>query len=223
LIPSRQGRGNALIKHFARYSSCNGFTYIAALILIVVMGIMLGAAAQSWTMAMKREREAELLFRGKQIVEAIYRWQKPPTTAGGPKSPPARPLQDLKHLVQDPNSLTKIRYLRRDPATLYNDPITGKEWNIIRDPVKGIIGVASISGDTPLKQGGFVEMFHLITTRKDDAVLIAMFKSFEGKQKYSDWQFVVSPTPAAGTIAIPGATTTPLPPKTPPPKPPLTQ
>jgi type II secretory pathway pseudopilin PulG len=74
--------------------SADGFTYIAALMLIVVMGIMLGAAAQSWTMAMKRERETELLFRGKQIVEAIYRWQKPPTTAGRP-NPPVRPLQDL--------------------------------------------------------------------------------------------------------------------------------
>ena len=181
--------------------SSRGFTYIAALMLIVVMGIMLGAAAQSWTMAMKREREAELLFRGKQIVEAIYRWQNPPAPASGPR-PPARPLSDLKFLVQDPNSLTKIRYLRRDPATLYNDPITGKEWNIIRDPVKGIIGVASTSVDTPVKQGGFVELFPLSTTR--DAYLITMFKNFEGKQKYSEWQFVVSPTPTSGTIATPG-------------------
>jgi type II secretory pathway pseudopilin PulG len=185
--------------------SADGFTYIAALMLIVVMGIMLGAAAQSWTMAMKREREAELLFRGKQIVEAIYRWQNPQRLSPGQRQPPARPLQDLKFLVQDPQSLTKIRYLRRDPATLYNDPITGKEWNIIRDPVKGIIGVASTSADTPVKQGGFVEMFPLSTSR--DAYLITMFKNFEGKQKYSEWQFVVSPTTTAGTGTGTGAGT----------------
>jgi type II secretory pathway pseudopilin PulG len=213
LIPSRQGRGNALIKHFARYSSCGGFTYIAALMLIVVMGIMLGAAAQSWTMAMKRERETELLFRGKQIVQAIYRWQNPQRLSPGQRQPAVRPLQDLKHLVQDPQSLTKIRFLRRDPATLYNDPITGKEWNIIRDPVKGIIGVASTSVDTPVKQGGFVEMFPLSTTR--DAYLITMFKNFEGKQKYSEWQFVVSPTPAAGTVALPGTAPITAPPNQP--------
>ena len=41
----------------------SGFTYIAALMIVVVMGIMLGAAGQSWTMIMKREKEAELIFR----------------------------------------------------------------------------------------------------------------------------------------------------------------
>lgn len=171
--------------------SSNGFTYIAALMLVVIMGIMLGVAAQSWTMVMKREREAELLFRGKQIVEAIARWQNPTGAAGVTR--PSRSLDDLSYLLKDPGSAAKVRYLRKDPKTSYNDPITGKEWEVIRDNARGgIIGVASKSEEKPLKKKKFVEMFYPLDPQKDN-YLITMFKGFEGKSKYKDWQFVYLP------------------------------
>ncbi|HTP66998.1 MAG TPA: type II secretion system protein [Geobacteraceae bacterium] len=187
---------------FAPLSSCRGFTYLAALVVVVIMGIMLSAGAKSWTMVMKREREQELLFRGKQIVEAIARWQNPPVPAGAPK-PPVRPLNDLKDLLTDPNSLTKTHYLRKDPATSYNDPITGKEWETIKIGGRGIVGVKSTSGDAPVKQGGFLEMFYPLDPVRD-AYLITMFKNFEGKTKYSDWQFVWNPQAATGSVPLPG-------------------
>lgn len=182
--------------------SSRGFTYIAALVLVVIMGIMMGAASRSWTMVMKREREKELLFRGKQIVEAIARWHNPPVPAGGPR-PPARPLNDLKDLLTDPNSLTKTHYLRRDPATSYNDPITGKEWEVIKVGGRGIVGVKSTSEDTPIKQAGFLEMFYPLDPAKD-AYLIVMLKNFEGKTKYGDWQFVWSQQTAQLKAPAPG-------------------
>ena len=113
----------------------HGFTYVAVLMMVLIIGIMLGAAGQVWTTVMKREREAELLFRGGQIRDAIERWKKP-----RPGQPPPRPITDLKDLLLDPNSLQKIRYLRR----LYQDPITGKDWVIVKDPATGIIGVAGL-------------------------------------------------------------------------------
>jgi type II secretory pathway pseudopilin PulG len=170
------------------YKSSAGFTYLAALVLIIILGIMLGAAAQNWTMVMKREREAELLFRGRQIVVAIAHWYKPQATSGGQSSTP-RPLRDLKDLLTDPNSLTTIHYLRRDPTTVYNDPITGKEWTVIRDANMGIIGVASSSEETPLKQKNFLESNYPLDSVQD-GYLITMFQNFEGKSKYKDWQFV---------------------------------
>jgi type II secretory pathway pseudopilin PulG len=171
--------------------SSNGFTYIAALMLVVIMGIMLSVAAQSWTMVMKREREAELLFRGKQIVDAIARWQNPTGAAGVTR--PSRSLDDLSYLLKDPGSAAKVRYLRKDPKTSYNDPITGKEWEVIRDNARGgIIGVASKSEEKPLKQKKFVEMFYPLDPQRDN-YLITMFKGFEGKSKYKDWQFVYLP------------------------------
>ena len=129
----------------------NGFTFLMALMIIVIIGIMSAFAGKSWTMFMKREREKELLFRGNQIKEALENWYNPKYTVPGvqPRSG-IRPLMDLKDLLQDPYSLTPIRYLPQSYAAelddknprcapdcaklkIYQDPITGREWTIIRE------------------------------------------------------------------------------------------
>lgn len=154
----------------------NGFTYVLALVIIMIMGIMLGAVGQSWKTIMQRDREEELLFRGTQYKDAITRWYKIRKT----------PLRDLNNLVLDPTSLTKVRYLRR----LYTDPMTNKEWTVISDANKGISGVASTSPLKPFKVGGFPEDL----------------KDLSDKSKYSDWQFVYAPTKKGVTAAAkPGA------------------
>jgi type II secretory pathway pseudopilin PulG len=145
--------------------SSSGFTYLMALIVVVIMGIMLAAAGQSWKTVMDREREEELLFRGMQYRDAITRWYKP---RPGERPPP--PLNDLKDLLRDPNTIATVRYLR----TLYNDPLTGEDWVPIKAPGKGIIGVASSSEQKPIKQANFPKGLELL----------------EEKDKYSEWQFV---------------------------------
>lgn len=154
----------------------NGFTFLAALMIVVIMGIMLGLAAQPWKTIMKREREQELLFRGLQIRSAIAAWNG--TNTSGTQNTAATPLNDLKDLLLDPRSLQKKKYLRQ----LFKDPMTGKEWALIRDPkgVKGIVGVASTSDDVPLKTS-FSEYSGLDT--------------FADKKKYSGWRFVFGPDP----------------------------
>jgi type II secretory pathway pseudopilin PulG len=150
----------------------NGFTFLAALMLVVIMGIMLGLTAQPWKTIMKREREQELLFRGLQYRKAIAAWYTRPATPGATAK--VIPLNDLKDLLLDPSSLQKTKYLRQ----LFKDPMTGKEWTIIREGGKGIIGVASTSDEEPLKTS-FSEYSGLDT--------------FAGKKKYSDWRFVFGP------------------------------
>ncbi len=158
-----------------------GFTYLTALMVIMVTGVMLGATGQAWQTIMKREREEELLFRGQQYRNAIERWYKP-----RPGQHVATPLRDLKDLLQDPRSLTTVRYLRR----LYEDPLTGKEWTVIRDPSRGISGVASASAEKPFKTGGFPEEL----------------KEFAGKERYSEWVFLYNPGgPGAKPAASPSA------------------
>jgi type II secretory pathway pseudopilin PulG len=49
---------------------------VALLVLITVANIAIAAALQPWTQAMKREREAELVFRGLQYAEAIRVFQQ---------------------------------------------------------------------------------------------------------------------------------------------------
>lgn len=171
--------------------SAAGFTYIAALVLVIVMGIMLGVVGQTWTQIMKREREQELIFRGTQIVQAIRRWRKPRPPHNQPL-----PLRELEHLLKDPASFANVRHLRR----LYKDPLTDKEWRIIKDSTgNNIIGVASTSEEEPLRQS-FQTMTPLSA---DEKYLEQMFKSFEGKKKYSEWEFAYR-----GEAVAPGTTTT---------------
>lgn len=140
--------------------SSAGFTYIAALVMVIIIGIMHGIVGQSMKTVMKREREKELLFRGLQIRDAIERWNRKGVM----------PLLELNYLLKDPRSPTGERHLRR----LYKDPVTGKEWKVLKDPNLGVYGVASTSDEEPLKQSNFPDVL----------------KEFEGKKKYSEWQFV---------------------------------
>jgi type II secretory pathway pseudopilin PulG len=182
-----------------RLTSSAGFTFIAAMFLIVVMGIMLQAVSQSWQTIMKRDREEELLFRGSQFRSAIERWRKP---APGKQ---IMPINDLKDLLEDPHSQQKVRYLRR----IYKDPITKEDFTVIRDPALGIIGVASPSTDTPLKMDNFPK-------EMEDLAF---------KTKYSDWLFVYKTgkgtTQATTTTITTTPATTPFPPI--PPVPPTQQ
>lgn len=157
-------------------SSEKGFTFIAALFILMIMGIMLGMMGETWTMIMRRDREEELLFRGKQIKTAIARYndatkKSGQTSIGG--------LKGLNILYEgDDRFAGRIRYLRKD----WKDPITGKDWQVVRDPAKGVTGVMSTSEQEPLKQANFSEEFKL----------------FEGKKKYNEWQFVDKPLQPGG-------------------------
>ena len=90
-----------------RLKSSAGFTLIAAMAMIVILGIMAGAAAQSWQMLMKREREEELLFRGQQYMSALTKWynggvnyKTPPGNQPAPALQPTnnRVIKDFKDL-----------------------------------------------------------------------------------------------------------------------------
>ena len=99
-------------------SKAAGFTYIGLLVAIVIIGAALAAVGQVWSTEAKREREAELLYRGNTIRKAIGSYV---FGAGGSGQYP-RELQDM---VQDERSPQAIRYLRR----VYEDPMTGQaDW-----------------------------------------------------------------------------------------------
>lgn len=182
--------------------SQKGFTYISVLLLVIITGIMAAQGAKVWKTAMQREREAELIFRGTQIRDAMRRWYKLKPGADGlivrpgmSSIPPTaipegtQSFTELKDLLLDPRSTEKRRYLRR----LYLDPVTGKEWRWIKDASQRIIGVASTSEAEPIKKGNFP--FDL-----DPA-------DFEGKNKYSEWEFICThwPKPVSTKGGIAGA------------------
>ncbi|WP_246014559.1 type II secretion system protein [Geomonas oryzae] len=170
--------------------SKGGFTYIGALVMVMIVGVMATRAAAVWSTSAKREREAELLSRGTQVRDALRKWYKvkvvdgklvssvTPAAGAQPAAPTAvTGPTDLKALLRDPNSVSKERYLR--PYCLI-DPITGKEWDVIRVEGK-IVGVKSTSSQDPVKQGNFPFDLHP--------------QDFEKKQKYSQWEFIYDHVP----------------------------
>lgn len=150
-----------------------GFAYLTVLFIVAIMAGGLAVIGQVWHTAAVREREADLLQVGNEYRKAVERYY-----LAGPRQYP----RNLSDLVKDPRVPGTVRHLRR----LYPDPITGNaEWGLVKAADGGIAGVYSLSDEAPLKIGGF-------------AVRDA---TFEGKTKYSDWQFAYAP--AAAPAAAP--------------------
>lgn len=117
-----------------------GFTYLALLWWVAISGVMLAALGSQWRLDATREREAELVFRGEQIQAALAAYQ-----ANTPAGQPALP-KELVQLLDDLRQVPAKRHLRR----LWSDPITGKDWGLLRTESGGIRGVFSASGRKPL-------------------------------------------------------------------------
>lgn len=158
-------------------------TLFTVLFAIMVIGLMLGLAGQTWSQMMQREREEELLFRGEQYRRAIEIYYS--TGHGGQGNYP-RSLEDL---LKDPRSLETKRYLRK----IYLDPFTNKDFELIRagGSVSGesvtaqslgrIKGVRSTSTLPPFRRDGFPEEL----------------ASFQDAPSYDKWEFSYTPKESA--------------------------
>lgn len=129
------------MKPFVQRSTQAGFTYLMLLWWVALSGVMLMALPQSWSQAMRRQREAELVFRGEQMRQAIESYRKVVLANGGAQWP-----TNLQDLLEDHRGPKVVRHLRR----LWPDPITGRsQWGLVKDGVD-IKGVFSDSTAVPL-------------------------------------------------------------------------
>ncbi len=152
------------MRQHAKRRNNGGFTYLTIMLLIVVMGILLGATTEVWHTSMQREKERELLFIGNQFRNAIGLYYV--THRQYP--------HNLEDLIKDPQYAFTKRYLRR----IARDPMTGKDdWGLVRGVGGGIVGVHSLSEMQPLKIAGFGTAGN----------------NFDGAVKYSDWVFAYRP------------------------------
>ena len=110
--------------------------------LIIVAAMAFGAMrldlAQSYRL--KRDKEAELLFRGlayKLAIKAYY-------------SKNSRYPRQLKELADDRDS-SKPHFMRQ----LYKDPMTGGDFKLVLGSEGAIMGVVSASKDAPFKKVDF--------------------------------------------------------------------
>jgi type II secretory pathway pseudopilin PulG len=155
-----------------------GFTYIALLIAVAVGGAVLAAIGELASHAQQRDKEAELLFAGHQIRNAIGAYYE--RSPGGAKTWP----KTLEDLLEDKRMPVTQRYLRK----VYRDPLTGKaNWGLVEAPDQGgIMGVYSTSKLAPIKSGNF--------PRGDE--------SFADATAYSEWKFTHSPAGLAAAQPV---------------------
>lgn len=171
----------------AEIRNASGFTYVALLAAIVIIGISLGAAGTYWSSVMQREREEELLFRGEQYRLAIERYYVANCGKTGQPCPQSAYPQSLENLLADNRFPQALRHLRQQ----YKDPITGKDFEVIRDMTKGnrITGVFSPSDKEPIRKAGFPEQY----------------ATFENLKAYNEWKFIYTPVTAQVRPRVPPA------------------
>jgi len=110
-----------------------GYALAVVVVFTTVLLVSLSEAVINWQKAMQREREQELIFRGKQFIRAIELWQR--------KFPGTYPTS-IDALLNTNN----MRFLRKK----WKDPITNsEEWRLIKLNPDG-----SISGLTVVPTGG---------------------------------------------------------------------
>ena len=120
-----------------------GVTYLFAMTVVVITGIVLTQVAQQWSTIMKRDREAELEFRGNRIKLAIEMYAADYQVRKGMR-PNIYPLK-LEQLVEG-----EKHYLQK----VYKDPITNEDFDLVW--IDGEIhGVKSRGKDRPFRTFGF--------------------------------------------------------------------
>jgi type II secretory pathway pseudopilin PulG len=145
-----------------------GFGYLGILFVVAIGSVALAGVGTLWSLERQREKEEQLLAIGLEFQRAIglYYERSPGSVKRYPRA--------LDELLKDNRFLGVQRYLRQ----IYADPMTGKrEWGLVQAPEGGIMGVYSLSQESPLKQANFP----------------MVLESFNGKNSYREWQFVYRP------------------------------
>ena len=162
-----------------------GYAMAALLVGLAVIAVTTSVALPVWHTAIRREREAELVFRGEQYVHAITLFQR--RYAG--TFPP------------DVDSLVKQRLLRRR----YVDPMTNSDFRVlyavpsrsatIRNTSAAVATTGSVVNGvsmidqgrrTPAGRGGVIGVVSTSTMES--------LRWYRGHRRYSEWTFVVGET-----------------------------
>ena len=164
-----------------------GYAMAALLVAMSVMAVLMGALMPVWTTMAKREKEAELVFRGNQYARAIGLFQRKFANA-------APPSIDL---------LVEQRFLRKK----YKDPITNDDFQPLYanqamtpqgpgiqqqsgqqsqrgtpPPPGGQLMQPGFGGTGATAAGGIIG----VTSKSKDTSL----RAYNGRTKYNEWAFV---------------------------------
>jgi len=163
-----------------------GVTYLFLMFAIVLIGLSTTVAAKQWKAMVQRELEADLLSKGIEIQSALALYSA--TLKAGRVTPAEVYPQSLAELTRLPKP-----FLRK----AYADPMSHGDWEYVRSPTGGIMGVRSKSRGTPFKKHDFPQVV----------------RHLEGRASYHDWIFQHPNPSTAGLLPVGPA---PIPPPTPP-------
>jgi len=163
-----------------------GVTYLFLMFAIVLIGLSTTVAAKQWKAMVQRELEADLLSKGIEIQSALALYSA--TMKAGRVTPAEVYPQSLAELTRLPKP-----FLRK----AYADPMSHGDWEYVRSPTGGIMGVRSKSRGTPFKKHDFPQVV----------------RHLEGRASYHDWIFQHPNPSTAGLLPVGPA---PIPPPTPP-------
>lgn len=152
-----------------KYRLQSGFAYLAVLFLVVAISISMGVVAQNEDILLKREKEQDWLFVGKQYQRAIASYYNQPPD--GIKKLPSQ----MEELLQDKRFIAPVRHLRK----IYRDPLINQQaWELILNQENQITGVYSQSQDS------------ILSTK-----IIAEYQESMGSKilSYTDVKFVFNP------------------------------
>src|SRR5262249_11159880 len=121
-----------------------GVTYLLLMFAIVLIGLATTVATKQWKVIVQREREADLLAKGIEIQNALALYSA--TVKAGRVMPGEVYPQTLADLTKLPKP-----FLRK----VYRDPMAHGEWEYLRAPTGGIMGVRSKSHTKPFQQHAF--------------------------------------------------------------------
>lgn len=179
--------------------AANGYAMAALLVAIGVMSIMLTVAMPAWRQAAKREKEAQLIFRGEQYARAVALFQR--KFAGG--FPPSIDL------------LIEQKFLRKkytDPMVedgefqvLYQTTAVGARAGRVAGgvtpgssastgagqvgapsgtPQSGVAGGSAFDTGEGGVRGGVVGV---VSKSSEESLML-----YDGRSQYNEWQFLFS-------------------------------
>jgi type II secretory pathway pseudopilin PulG len=162
-----------------------GITYLFLMFAIVLIGITTTTAAKQWKGMIQREQEADLLTKGIEIQNALALYSA--TMKAGRVTQAEVYPQSLAELTRLPKP-----FLRKP----YRDPMTHGEWDYLKGPYGGIMGVRSKSVAEPIRKHEFP----------------LPVRHFDGKRSYREWVFQFPNPSMAGSFlpTSPANTSTPI-------------
>jgi hypothetical protein len=145
-----------------RLQNERGVTYLFLMFVIVLIGLSTTVAAKQWKVIVQRELEADLLSKGIEIQNALALYSA--TMKAGRVTTAEVYPQSLAELTRLPKP-----FLRK----VYADPMSHGDWEYLRSPTGGIMGVRSKSRGTPFKKHDFPQVV----------------RHLDGRSSYYEWIF----------------------------------